>query len=35
MTKNNICDCRLVQSIFSQWSKWREKQKSHMEKKIL
>lgn len=24
MTKNNICDCRSVQNIFSQWSKWRE-----------
>lgn len=27
MTKNNICDCRSVQNIFSQWSKWREKGK--------
>lgn len=27
MTKNNICDCRWVQNIFSQWSKWREKKK--------
>lgn len=27
MTKNNICDCRWVHFIFSQWSKWREKKK--------
>lgn len=27
MTKNNICDCRWVQNIFSQWSKWREKKR--------
>lgn len=36
MTKNNICDYRWVQNIFSQWSKWREKKKkSCTEKKIL
>lgn len=33
MTKNNICDCRWVQNIFSQWSKWREKKKNLLWKK--
>lgn len=33
MTKNNICDCRWVQNIFSQWSKRREKKKNLVWKK--
>lgn len=33
MTKNNICDCRWVQNIFSQWSKWREKKRKLVWKK--